>query len=425
MRTPKNRNTVFTPLSYESVFSHLNRLEIDIELNGLTNSYRRQVPVYVCTIIEQFCRTRKKFAYGSGEPMPREIRLNMPLVMDMLDWSDSWCTDNVRRHEEALRKHVNKRDKDTSNDGSFRISVGDLHVLIDDACDIRPPLVVESLAASTLSFQGVDDVNSLDITKQILHPEGGIGVDEYDALFETRHTKTHTLDNARFSPRACVALAKDLFEHILGRDDFMLYRGRAWSAANMHASAANCLMKLRGRTDWEYLSCYGRSLAHVGGVGSGDMLDLAVDSLQGNVEAISKHKTNEAAWLRMEAARAMCDLADGFRAVGRDYESRVSEALKICSDLADAYWLVGDRLSDLGLSPHASLKCFRRAYDLERNVDTAYAVGIEYFKRKMYQYSRKWLKKAASHDAGDKDVKHALEQVEIHLDAAASKTKPH
>ena len=172
MRTPKNRNTVFTPLSYESVFSHLNRLEVDIELNGLTNSYRRQVPVYVCTIIEQFCRTRKKFAYGSGEPMPREIRLNMSLVMDMLDWSDSWCTDNVRRHEEALRKHVNKRDKDTSNDGSFRISVEDLHVLIDDACDIRPPLVVESLAASTLSFQGVDDVNSLDITKQILHPEG-------------------------------------------------------------------------------------------------------------------------------------------------------------------------------------------------------------------------------------------------------------
>lgn len=184
-------------------------------------------------------------------------------------------------------------------------------------------------------------------------------------------------------------------------------------------------MKLRGRTDWEYLSCYGRSLAHVDGVGSGDMLDLAVNSLQGHVEAISKHKTNEAAWLRMEAARAMCDLADGFRAVGRDYESRVSEALKICSDLADAYWLVGDRLSDLELSPHASLKCFRRAYDLERNVDTAYAMGIEYFKRKMYQDSRKWLKKAAGHDAGDKDVKHALEQVETHLDAAASKTKPH
>ena len=117
----------------------------------------------------------------------------------------------------------------------------------------------------------------------------------------------------------------------------------------------------------------------------------------------------------------MCGIADGFRAAGGDYEPYVNESLEICSDLADAYWLVGDRLSDLGLSPDKSLECFKRAYRLAQNVDTAYVVGIECFKRRMYKDSREWLKKAAGHDSVDRDVKHALEQVEVRLDAASSK----
>ena len=76
--------------------------------------------------------------------------------------------------------------------------------------------------------------------------------------------------------------------------------------------------------------------------------------------------------LRMEAARAMCGLADGFRVTGEDQnESYVEEVLSVCADLADAYLLAGSRLSELGFSPDSSLKCFKKAHELAGGVDTA------------------------------------------------------
>ncbi len=139
----KNRNTIFPHLTYERTLGHLHRLEEYIEAYRLPPVLKRQVPVAVCTTIEQFCRTKKKFMYGDGEPMPQRLILNVPLVMDMLDWSDSWCVDNTRRHEEVFRKHV----QDIANDDSFTISIKDLNTLINEACDIRQPMLVESLAA--------------------------------------------------------------------------------------------------------------------------------------------------------------------------------------------------------------------------------------------------------------------------------------
>lgn len=412
MGTRKNRNTVFPKLSYELAFSHLDNLERDIETNELAHPYKRLVPIAVCTIIEQFCRTKKKFAYGGGEPMPRELKLNVPLVIDMLDWSDSWCTDNTRRHDETIHKHA----RDIASDGSFKIDVGNLCALIDDACDIRSPLMVESLAASTLNFQGTEAINSL-YKAPILHQYGNIGIDEYADLFDRRHTSTHTLAGYKSSPRACVALAKDLFELMLGRSEFLFYRGLMLSNTDRHADAVACLKQLHGRTDWEYLSHYGRSLAHVKGEVAVDMLRQAADSLRDRVKAISKYKTNKTAWLRMEAARAMCDLADGFGAVN-DYDGSKScadEALEICSDLADAYWLVGDRLSKFRFSPDVSAKCFKKAYELEKNVDTAYAVGSAYFTSSQYNDAEEWFKIAEKHDDKDKDVKLALELVQTRL----------
>lgn len=425
MGAPKNRNTIFTPLSYESVFSHLNELERGIELSKPTDSYKRQVPIYVCTIIEQLCRVRKMFAYRDGEPMPKNIRLNMSLLMDMLDWSDNWCTNNTSRHEEVIHRYV----KDVAADGSFRIGVDDLHVLIDDACHIRPPLVVESLAASTLNFQGVGAINSLDIADPVLYRHGGIGIEECEALFELRHTNTHTLAGGKFSPRSCVALAKDLFETVLGNGDFLFHRGCALSNAGRHAHAVDCLKHLGGRKDWKYLLHYGRSLAHVGdNIHADYILGRAVASLREHVKSISRLRTNETAWQCMEAARAMCDMADGFRAVEAghssptsEHEAYIREALDICSDLAEAYCLVGSRLSELRLQPDMPLECYKKAYELVENVNTAYWVGIEYFKMEQYKGAEEWLMKARRHDDKDEDVKHALEQVEIRLAAAAGK----
>ena len=189
------------------------------------------------------------------------------------------------------------------------------------------------------------------------------------------------------------------------------------SNTDRHADAVACLKQLHGRTDWEYLSHYGRSLAHVKGEVAVDMLRQAADSLRDRVKAISKYKTNKTAWLRMEAARAMCDLADGFGAVN-DYDGSKScadEALEICSDLADAYWLVGDRLSKFRFSPDVSAKCFKKAYELEKNVDTAYAVGSAYFTSSQYNDAEEWFKIAEKHDDKDKDVKLALELVQTRL----------
>ena len=417
MRTPKNRNMVFAPLSYESVFSHLNELERDIELNEPTDSHKRLVPISVCTIIEQFCRVRKMFAYRDGEPMPQKLRLNMVLVRDMLARSDGWCVDNADHHAKILDECV----KDAGDDGYFTISVADLDILIDRACSIRPPLMVESLVASTLNFQGVEAVNSLNITEPILHPDGEIGVEEYEMLFDTRHAKTHTLASEKFSPRACIALAKDLFVAMLGRDDFLLHRGRALSNAGRHSEAVDCLGRLHGRKDLEYLTCYGRSLAHVRDSKAANTLQRAANSLQEYVENIPEHKPNSAAWLRMEAASTMCDIADGFKVAGGGHKSHVSKIFDICLDSADAYCLAGDRLGELKFPPNMSLKCYKSAYKLVQNINTAYWVGITCFEMKRYKDAKKWFKKAKKHDEYDTDVKNALEQVDIRLAAVANK----
>lgn len=412
MAPPKNKNTVFPLLSYESVLIHTHNLEESIETNRLPAISRRQTPITICTIIEQFCRTKKKFAYGNGEPMPKELKLNVSLVMDMLDWVDGWSTDNTHLHMKTFQEYV----KDITNDGSFKMDIKRLDAMIDDACSVRPPLVVESLAASALNFQSVEAINSLDITDHVLDPYGEIGVDEYEALFELRHTNTHTLVNVKFSPRACVALAKDLFELMLGWDDFTFYSGCALSDAGRHARAVDSLKLVRSRSDWKFLSCLGRSLAHVHDKSSVAVLQKAVRSLRKYVKTIPEHKEKEAAWLRIEAARTMCDLAEGFRAAGDgDSESYVNEVLEVCSYSADAYWLAGARLSELGFSPQTSLKCFGKAFELEENVDTAYAVGTTYFKMKEYKDAVDWLKKAQKLDPIDKDVWLALEQAKNHL----------
>ena len=187
MMRHKNKNTVFPHLTYELALSHLRNLEECVEAYRLPPVLRRQVPVAVCTMIEQFCRTKKKFMYGAGEPMPQKLTLNVPLVLDMLDWSDRWCVDNTSRHDEALHKHVS----DIAGDDSFTICTKSLDALIDEACDIRQPMLVESLAASTLNFQSVEAVNSLDIHNDVLD-DGEIDVEAYVDLFERRHTHTHT-----------------------------------------------------------------------------------------------------------------------------------------------------------------------------------------------------------------------------------------
>lgn len=423
MRAPRNRNTVFTPLSYESVFSHLNELEREIEFTELSNSYKRQVPIYVCTIIEQFCRVRKMHAYGDGEAMPQSIRLNKSLLMDMLDWSDGWCTDNTNRHETVLSNYA----KDAND--NFEIGVKNLHVLVDDACHIRPPLVVESLVASTPNFQGIDAVNSLDITKQTLNRYRGVGIGEYEALFDLRHTNTHTLSGERFSPRSCVALAKDLFETVLGRKESLFHRGCALSNTNRHTGAVECLLPLHDRCDWKYLLHCGRSMAHIGLKESSNVLDRAAESLRSNLMLTTKCHAPEAAWLRMEAARALCDIADGFRAAESGhtpptcgYMAYVREAVTTCSDLAESYWLVSSRLSEFRFPPDVVLECLKKAYCLVQGVDTAYAVGVKCFEMELYQEAREWLKKAERHDNADNDVKNALKQVEIRLAAMASRT---
>lgn len=403
----RNRNTVFPHLTYELALDHLHRLEECVEAYRLPAVLKRQVPVAVCTIIEQFCRTKKMFMYEAGEPMPQELTLNVLLVMDMLDQSDSWCVDNTRRHEKVIRERV----KDITNDGSFKICTKDLDALIDEACDMRQPLLVESLAASTLNFQSVEAVNSLDIASPVF--DKGISVDGYDDLFERRHTHTHTLEDTEISPRACIALAKDLFEAVLGRNGFAFYDGRALSEAGRHEGAVRSLKLARGRSDWKYLVCYGRSLAHVGDSKARDVLHEAVRSLLGHTEAIPKRKKREATWLRVEAARAMCDLADGFRATGAgDYEEYVDRTLKICDGSADAYWSAGTRLTKFGFPHDTDIEFSKKAYELAGNVNTAYEVGMTCLKLERYGDAVEWLKKAENHDPRDMDVKLALEQAE-------------
>ena len=77
MMRHKNKNTVFPHLTYELALSHLRNLEECVEAYRLPPVLRRQVPVAVCTMIEQFCRTKKKFMYGDGEPMPQKLTLNV------------------------------------------------------------------------------------------------------------------------------------------------------------------------------------------------------------------------------------------------------------------------------------------------------------------------------------------------------------
>ncbi len=403
----KNRNTIFSHLTYERTLSHLHRLEEHIEAYRLPPVLKKQVPVAVCTMIEEFCRTKKRFMYGDGEPMPQELILNVLLVMDMLDWSDSWCVDNTRRHDEVLRKHV----QDIANDGSFTISIKDLNTLIDEACDIRQPMLIESLAASALNFQSVEAVNSLDVTNRVLD-ERKIDVEEYDDLFERRHTHTHTLEDTNLSPRVCIALAKDLFEVVLGRDDYAFYSGRELSEAGRHKDAVSSLRLVRGHSDWKYLMCYGRSLAHIGNKGAGDVLHQALNSLLEHVKVIPTSKKKEAKWLRMDAARIMCDIVDGFRAAGKDYQGHVDRAFEICADSADAYWLATSRLEELGFTPDMTIKFSKKAHELADTVDTAYEVGMKYFKLKQYKDAKEWLKKAEKHDPSDMDVKLALERAE-------------
>ncbi len=114
----------------------------------------------------------------------------------------------------------------------------------------------------------------------------------------------------------------------------------------------------------------------------------------------------------MDAARTMCDIADGFRAAGKDYQERVDKAFEICADSADAYWLATGRLEQLGFIPDMTIKFSEKAYELANTVDTAYEVGMTYFKLKRYKDAKEWLKKAEKHDPSDTDVKIALESVE-------------
>ena len=406
----RNRNTVFPHLTYELALSHLHALQECVETYRLPPVLKRQFPVAVCTIIEQFCRTKKKFLYEAGESVPQKLTLNMPLVMDMLDWSDSWCIDNTSRHEEALRKRV----PNATGDDHFTISIKDLDALIDDACDIRQPLLIESLAASTLNFQSVKAVNSLDVANRVFD-NGAIGVDGYIDLFERRHTHTHTLEDTKISPKTCIALALGLFEAVLGRDDFAFYSGLALSETNRHEKAVRSLESARSRPDWRYLGCYGRSLAHVSDSRAEGVLHGAMRSLLEHVGMIPEHKT-EAAWLRMEAARAMCGLADGFRAAkAGDYEACVDSALVICEGSADACWLASGRLAQLGFPHHLTIKFAEKAYELAGNVDTAYEVGMACFKLERYENAVEWLNKAEKHDPHDMDVKLALEQAKSRL----------
>ena len=407
----RNRNTVFPHLAYERALGYLHRLEECVEAYELPPVLERQVPVAVCTTIEQFCRTKKMFMYEAGEPMPQELTLNVSLVMDMLDWSDSWCVDNTRRHDDVLYR----RGYDATNNDYFTIRTDDLDELIGEACDIRQPLLVESLAASTQNFQSIEAVNSLDITNRVLDDEK-IDVEAYADLFERRHTHTHTLEDTKISPRTCIALAKDLFETVLGRDDFAFYGGRELSAANRHEGAVRSLGLVRGHSDWKYLACYGRSLAYMGDKMAEEVLHAAANSLLEHVESIPKREKSEAAWLRMEAARAMCDLADGFRAAGLGgHEEYVDKALAICDDSADAYWLANGSLAQFGFPPDTTIKFSKKAHELADTVDTAYEVGMACFKLKRYVDAVKWFKKAERRDRRDMDVKFALEQAENRL----------
>ena len=352
--------------------------------------------------------------------MPQKLNLKVQLVQDMLDWSDNWCTDSTQRHDKSLHKHTTN----VTSDGNFTIDVGDLCALIDDACNIRSPWMVESLAASTLGFQSVGAVNSLDIDNHIFDRYGEIGVEEYEALFEIRHTQIHTLASIKFSPRACVALAKDLFSVMLGPDGFAFYSGCAFSEMGGHANAVRSLRLVDkpelvsgDRFNWKYLSHLGMSLAHTGDEDATPILHLATDSLLKYVKtAIPTYKKNEGAWLRMEAARVMCGLADGFRATNEDRdESYVDEVFEICADLADTYWLAGARLLELGFSLHSTLKCFMKACELVENVDTKNAVGTTYFKMGRYEDAVKWFKKAGGSNSPDVCVRRALEQAERYL----------
>ena len=226
----------------------------------------------------------------------------------------------------------------------------------------------------------------------------------------------HTLEDTNISPRVCIALAKDLFEAVLGSDDFAFYSGLELSEADRHEGAVRSLALVRGHSGWKYLVCCGRSLAHVGDRNAGAVLHHALNSLMEHVKSIPKHKKREAAWLRMEAARAMCDLADGFRAAGSgNHKECVNMALELCADSADAYWLANSRLAQLEFPPGTTIKFSEKAHELVDTVDTAYEVGMTCFKLKRYGDAVEWLKKAGKRDPHDMDVKLALERAENHL----------
>ena len=404
----RNRNTVFPHLTYELVLSHLYNLEKYVDEHEPLHILKRQVPVAVCTMIEHFCRVKKKLMYMDGEPMPQELELNVSLVMDMLDWSDSWCVDNTRRHEEVFHEYVS----DITNNDGFKISRECLSTLIDEACDIRQPMLVESLAASTLNFQNVEAVNGLGINDRVFE-EGELDAGRYRDLFEWRHTHTHTLEDMNISPRVCIALAKDLFEVILGRDDFVFYSGLVLSDADRHWDAVSDLRLVRGHhSDWRYLRCYGRSLAHIGNKDAGDVLQQARDTLLEYVNKISNDNEREVKWLRMDAAWNMCNIVDGFKVVGRDYQEYMNGVFEICADSADAYYLVTSKLTKLNFDSKFIIKTSKKAHELVNTVDTAYEVGMKYFKLKQYKDAKEWLKKAEKHDPSDMDVKIALEQLE-------------
>ena len=117
-----------------------------------------------------------------------------------------------------------------------------------------------------------------------------------------------------------------------------------------------------------------------------------------HAKSIPKHKKREAAWLRMEAARAMCDLADGFMVAGSgSHKECVNLALAICADSADAYWLANSRLAQLGFPLATTIKFSEKAHELVDTVDTAYEVGMTCFKLKRYGDAVEWLKKAEKH----------------------------
>ena len=392
----KNRNTVFPHLSYELAFSALHNLEDAIEAGRLSAACRRQIPIATCTIVEQFCQTKKKQDYEKGEPMPKELKLNASLLLDMLDYADSWASDKSLHHAEVLQECVGAAD-------TFTIGMERLKTLIDDACDIRPPSLVESLAASTRNFQSVEAVNSLYAGSRILD---ALGVDEYQRLFDLRHASTHTLAGIGFSPRACIGLARDLFEAVLGIDDFRFYGGCAFSESGRHARAVESLGPLN-RCDMRFLVHLGRSLAHVRDDSAPAVLQKAAASLREYAET----PRNCAAWRRMEAARAACDVADGFWVAGG--ESHVN-ILDICSDSADACMLAGGRLDGLGYV-RESLDCLGRAFDLAESVDAAYNIGMAYFRLGEYESAEEWLKRAKSLDGSDADVRLALDRVGNHL----------